>query len=674
MLLIVGIGAKAASSYQDSGNYFYTCRKNGTERKYMIYADEQEPNSTLLYEKETDKPNGVIVSVPIKNGDKRDFIKSIKEQLAYFANVYFINCDINNDDISIIRNEKFQISSLQNDSKMHITLDDVYYPIDFSKLGIPVIDNVSVALRFSLTDGLTVIPNRENLEYTKETKQLILNRIKEVSTHFISLYNEQIIDLKDEEEIIKYFDNISHKCVTITDNIEFPIKDIKKYSEVPVNLSVSCKKYKNIDLRTLYESKSHILNCYGIYSIINNGKFVKSTYSDSAMIGYITDEKDGKNFLLGDPDRTPKKKNFLRHYYSKGYIKVIHKSRNWKIRFSKDRNRKETNLYILLELYKKPKNEWRDIVNDWLLFEQSVVSKIPVEKDIKIDPAWEKSMEAFKVVCTSLKLHGDFNLKIAKRSKKYNIPCVFESTFCKLTDKKVKNKDIFYSTEKEILIKLYKITENWDVKNFLFALVGVGDEKRLNAIEHYNIKKVDKLFMEYNKIFIKIATAHKVELFYNKYKDVFHYKKHLDSICPKYVEVLSRLEQYYTKHNLSSSYPNLVSSIVELCEKNNWKDFSIEADLKAAEKEIEKIKFFTLLTSSSRYSSHALKSESIALIQEVLKGRKFRMDWMNYPVQKHESLMVLFKEKNEDELFPESEHETELDFSEELELTQEINN
>ena len=48
MLLIVGIGAKAASSYQDSGNYFYTCRKNGTERKYMIYADEQEPNSTFL--------------------------------------------------------------------------------------------------------------------------------------------------------------------------------------------------------------------------------------------------------------------------------------------------------------------------------------------------------------------------------------------------------------------------------------------------------------------------------------------------------------------------------------------------------------------------------------------------------------------------------------------------
>ena len=44
--------------------------------------------------------------------------------------------------------------------------------------------------------------NRENLEYTKETKQLILNRIKEVSTHFISLYNEQVINLKDEEEII----------------------------------------------------------------------------------------------------------------------------------------------------------------------------------------------------------------------------------------------------------------------------------------------------------------------------------------------------------------------------------------------------------------------------------------------------------------------------------------
>jgi len=157
-----GIGSKAASSYHEDSSYFYTCIKNGIERKFMIYSGEEVPESLLLHEKETEESNGVIVTIPIKNGDKYDFESKIKEQLCYFTGVYFENCNVNND-FKVYRNDLFQYSELYPFNLMHITLDDVVYPIDYNKLGINPI-YFPVGVRFNLEEGLiTPIPNRENI-------------------------------------------------------------------------------------------------------------------------------------------------------------------------------------------------------------------------------------------------------------------------------------------------------------------------------------------------------------------------------------------------------------------------------------------------------------------------------------------------------------------------------
>ncbi len=50
-------------------------------------------------------------------------------------------------DFVIFRGEHFQFSEMATDSKMHICLDNVYYPMDFEKLGISDALYFPIALR-----------------------------------------------------------------------------------------------------------------------------------------------------------------------------------------------------------------------------------------------------------------------------------------------------------------------------------------------------------------------------------------------------------------------------------------------------------------------------------------------------------------------------------------------
>lgn len=130
----------------------------------MYESDDEENKIDLLYSKETTERNGVKVIVPVKYEDRRTFYEKIKEQLAYFQNVYFdvqYGSGISNE-FSIFRSDDFQISELCSDGNVHICLEDVYYSIDYQKLGISRID-APIGIRFSLSDGIIPTPNRESV-------------------------------------------------------------------------------------------------------------------------------------------------------------------------------------------------------------------------------------------------------------------------------------------------------------------------------------------------------------------------------------------------------------------------------------------------------------------------------------------------------------------------------
>jgi hypothetical protein len=71
-----GLGWKAPLSY--TSTFYFIARKNGIERKYMMYEGEDVNTIDLLYESETTEGNGVKVIVPVKYSDFYSFKVKIK--------------------------------------------------------------------------------------------------------------------------------------------------------------------------------------------------------------------------------------------------------------------------------------------------------------------------------------------------------------------------------------------------------------------------------------------------------------------------------------------------------------------------------------------------------------------------------------------------------------------
>ena len=104
---MMGLGFKAPLAYASS--FYFTCRKDGVERKYMMYEGEDTNSIDLIYENPTTEKNGVKVIIPVSRSDRWDFENKIKEQLAYFQNVYFDTDNIVDNDFVIYRSETFSI-------------------------------------------------------------------------------------------------------------------------------------------------------------------------------------------------------------------------------------------------------------------------------------------------------------------------------------------------------------------------------------------------------------------------------------------------------------------------------------------------------------------------------------------------------------------------------------
>jgi hypothetical protein len=278
---MMGLGFKAPLAY--SSSFYFVARKDGMERKYMMYEGEDTNSIDLLYERATDEPNGVKVIVPVNYSDRYNFTNKIKEQLAYFENVYF-EVDSSwgrvDNDFIIHRAEHFQYSSLAQNNDMHLCLDNVSYPIDWDKLGISRI-GIKMALRFSLSDGLFPTPNREALRYTQEAKQVILNKIAMVADVFMNKFNEAITTQSDIKAIMQFYSK-NNKYIKSwykgTDE-DVCIDDLVIHSSTPV----AQPKLDNIKLlnleRLAVKSKEYILAEYK-FKYRFTGKFqnMKSYY------------------------------------------------------------------------------------------------------------------------------------------------------------------------------------------------------------------------------------------------------------------------------------------------------------------------------------------------------------------------------------------------------------
>lgn len=196
-----GIGrfsALACSNTVDIVSYY-----NGIAYHYVMIKDGNAITINKILEMETEEKNGVLVSITV---DKLTAYRDAIKHIIFFPNVYiddFFNRDFNN--IKIKRFNNFAYATTRIADKL--LLGNVLYPLDYKHFPGEIRDIIDrwepsgIAFSFDIGE-IGVTPNRESIIYSKDTIEVISQRIKDANDELIGILNERYG--KDYDDIVQY--------------------------------------------------------------------------------------------------------------------------------------------------------------------------------------------------------------------------------------------------------------------------------------------------------------------------------------------------------------------------------------------------------------------------------------------------------------------------------------
>ena len=638
---MMGLGFKAPLAYTSS--FYFVCRKDGMERKYMMYEGEDVNTIDLLYEAPTDQPNGVKVIVPVKWRDTYDFKTKIKQQLAYFESVYFDVEDIRND-FSITRHKYFQFSELASDSYLHICLDNVYYPIDFGKLGISSI-SLPVGLRFSLTDGIFPTPNRESIRYTQEAKAIILKRLHESADYFIEKYNETITDTDDVRQIVNYFDG--HRR-----NFQFNSQsvDVKPLAEF-ATIEIAKPRFKGttlIDPERIYKVQEYILGEYEC-KFITDGR----TMRDAKRYYNLTSVKrlsDTVYFYEGERI-SGLKKDYIKSLQVGKYkdAQILKKIKSFRLFPTKGRSQDYDNYYNILHLDRYPKKQWRQLIQEFQLVRDSLtktfvnIDTMDVPQSF-IDSRKKQRVSTGQIKGTSgpgvrrVKLKGEMICKQAEELERW-----VDGKSCKWVSKTYD----MAKFHKNPFVLIYGKQEDADTMDKWFkpvkghkirlAILSERELKLVSGIQLHNLMPFSKFMEGKNKPFQRIATACAIHKLSRRYDAAFGRCESLATISSNLAAKFEALNKYKDNH-FKYMDDEVRDAIIEQAKQTNGFDPEIQPIVNEVKATLEKFPFLeTIMESMARYTSDRNKELQQVLI-DLFKYHKHRVDWKNYNIKLNEDL------------------------------------
>ncbi len=626
------MGFKSPLAY--SSSFYFVCRKDGIERKYMMYEGEDVNTIDLLYEQPTTESNGVKVIVPVKWQDRSEFITKISEQLAYFENVYF-NVEGINNDFLIHRNDIFQFSEISKESQLHICLDNVYYPIDFVKLGIDTM-NIPVGLRFSLTDGLFPTPNRESIRYTQESKKVILDKIAKLADYMIDKYNESITDTTNIKEVFEYYSsnsksvNILNQNCEVTQLLKFTVKRIKEPKLKGIEL---------LNLKSLYKHKDYILGEYEtMYKLSRNKISECKNYWDKKV--KPSDVSNGNYYIftgiLGGNKRTymKEKLNTGTSWYGPEYFFCKKKS---SYTLGNRLSNGSDTYFELLELGMHDKKEWRQRIQEFQKIQEMYTSYFNNLDDITIPKDWLDSRKKVYSKGSSvsrvdengkriIKLQGEIVGKIGVELARYNDgrKCKFVPTTLKLADiSKQKFLTVYAHHDDALKVDpLYEIFAKQKLKVMTFS---TREMNILKDIEIHNLIPYDKFMEGNNKMFKRIVTATLIYRLTKQYSYAFQWKGQLKGNCTDLYNKLERLNEYQ-KENYKYCDAEIFKAMLELADANNLYDHEIYYLYKEVEDVLEKLPFINnLMRYVGGYNDNVMPS-----VVDLMKYYKYKVDLQKY--------------------------------------------
>lgn len=637
---MMGLGFKAPLAY--SSSFYFVCRKDGMERKYMMYEGDETNTIDLLYESATSERNGVKVIIPVAY-DRLSFLEKIKEQLAYFESVYFNVQGMDNNHF-IVRSEHFQFSEIASDKHMHLCLDNVYYPLDFKKLGISPID-IPIGIRVSLTDGVFPTPNREAIRYTVDAINKIKEKISKIADYFMEKYNSNVKECENFMDIYNYWKN-SSRYVTLEGKGKLVINPLFAHSKIKIDRP-KMKGISLIDLERLAYVTEYMFGEYQMMYEFHRGKMSEVKHHYNRTLGsYVGDEYETyiySNRISG------LKKDYIRHLNNNAKLanrwgsksfKVLKKVKSFTL-FG-DKNGNHDNYYKILDLQTYPKSEWRQRIQEFQLAIKSVVDTFINVDDMVVDQAFIDSRKKVRILATGAssigrrtKLEGEFSCKIATDLERH-----VQGKNCKWIPEVYQLKDfhknkflMIYGTQEESakMDELYPVVKKYKIK---FCILSDREIKNVQKVELHNLISFSKFMEGKNTSFKKIASTCYIRLMKDANSEVFEYKKNLKGICTDLYEKIDSLHDYYKKNSFSIDF-DVAKSIVNHAKEVKAFDLSIHGTCLEVEEVIEKLPFIGKMAKSCNISSWSSTTDEIMqqAFVDLLKYHKHKVDLKHYKLK-----------------------------------------
>ena len=642
---MMGLGFKAPLAY--SSSFYFVCRKDGMERKYMMYEGEDTNSIDLLHEQPTTEGNGVKVIVPVDWSDRYNFHNKIKEQLAYFESVYFDvepmgSYNVPND-FTIHRAEHFQYSQIATNSDMHLCLDNVSYPIDWEKLGIDRI-RMKMALRFSLSDGLFPTPNREAIRYTKEAKETILKKIVTVSNVFMDKFNDAITTQSDIKAIMEFYSRNSKHIKSWykgTDE-DICIDDLVKHSTTVV----AQPKLDNIKLlnleRLAVKSKEYILAEYKFKYRFSNGKFQnsKNYHYEHLRISDLTGHGVGGVYIYDDV-LSKGKQDYLRTLLPDNKTIYFVKKSPFKLRSRTGQTDYAKYYESVLNLPMYPKEQWVPLIREFR-YVVGLYQKDFIDADaIDVPQSFKDSQKAKRMKLLTLptkgpkkvRMKGEFSGKIGEQTQ-HNLT----DQYCKFVPNTYKFEDIhklkmLHVYAKELDKK--KMDNGWSCfnKHAKFVIVAQATFDNLQKADLHNWITLDKFMEGKNRPFKTVATEFLIRDLIETYNATFKRIDTVKAISTDLADKLQILWEYHNSQYRSYADDNTRKAVIEHAIANNLFDQPTYLVYKQVNEVFTKLTFLDAILDTMGYSNSKRDSPMMVAIADLFKYHKHRVNLEHYKIK-----------------------------------------
>lgn len=607
----------------------FTVVKDGKKCKFLCYKGEEFIDYDLILEEDTEEENGVLFEMPITSYEFHDIVRKSKQKLAYYDTVVLVIDGVIWQN-KIYRNSLFQWSSNAPDSYLHLCLKDVYYKLDFGKLGISSIP-VPVAIRMGLEDGIIPTPSRENILMNKEAIDIIKEKIAQISKFLIDKYNEGVGKC---ENIMDVWDDLNNNTHRLTmEGTEFSLTGLPHKAgdfHSPKMDGVKCK-----DLGW-YKSQADAL-LTGMHTVAYHGGNHQKWKTKS--FGYARLTEILKN-SWNEPVRVD------RHPIGnhREYIKTLELPGKSTYFFIVNPLKEGHNWWKRQVIGKNSPYTVKEQIKEFLMIREQVISKMRDLRNVFNTPeydkwlvdrkAWLKSQRGKGIYKGSSlnKKQGDVTLGIGRVSR-HNWDPVFDKVAIPIEDLESKPYLIVYTTERSDKFDFFA-SRYGRLNRVKFCLVGKLEAKKLP-----NIKKIIKFehFMskEGGKTFGRMASAILFDREVTLYNEIIGYKssKHIENLTGVYKDNINKLTVYVDANECRGSLPeDMESEILRVAEENKLFDkqlWDIYLNVKA---ENSKYEFVSLLKEEYQMDEQSKQRLRKLINQQLLFQKKHYGNLEEYDV------------------------------------------